>query len=114
MGSSARERRVRHVKSYTADDPVRFVRRIILWSPTRTVLLLVRAGRVLRRDADDLHPGTPGDVHGVDHLSVLHLRVTLHEDDLLGPAVVDLLEPGSEAILGDLLGVDAVGAIREH
>src|SRR6476646_2478229 len=71
-------------------------------------LLLSRAGRVFRRDADDLPPGTAGDVHRVDHLSVLHLRVTLPEDDLLGPAVVDLLEPGSEAILGDLLGVDGV------
>src|SRR6476646_11976358 len=80
----------------------------------KRALLLVRAGRVLRRHADDLHPGAAGDVHRVNHLSVLHLRVTLHEVDLLGPAVVDLLEPGSEAILGDLLGVDAVAAVIVH
>src|SRR5215204_3083349 len=99
------------MESYTADDPRRFVRRIDF--SRCEARLLARARRVLGWDADDLYPRAAGDVHRVHHLPVLHLRVALHEDDLLRSPIVDLLQPRPDAILGDLLGVDAVGTVAE-
>src|SRR5438477_11810527 len=66
--------------------------------------LLVRATRrgragarsVLGRNTDDLHTGAAGDVHCMDHLLKLHCRVAFHEDDLLRPGIVDLLQTSSE------------------
>src|SRR5205823_2136020 len=75
----------------------------------RSRLLAGRSGNVLRRNADDLHSRATSDIHGVDNVSIFHLRITLHEDDLLGPIHVDILEPCAEARLVDLLRID-----REH
>src|SRR5438132_9308328 len=43
---------------------------------------------VLRRNADDFDAGSPGDVHRPDDVGVLHVLISLHEDDLLGPVPV--------------------------
>ena len=87
------------MESYTADDAqkgssavssneVRLSRRAAYFARAAVV-----ARRVLRRNADDLHAGAARDVHRVDDVAVLHLRITLHEDDLLRARIVDLLEP---------------------
>src|SRR4051812_33289303 len=67
----------------------------------RCVTSLLRGGhsarRVLGRHTDDLDPGSASDVHRFHDIAVLHLGITLHEDDLLRAWIVDLLEPGPEA-----------------
>src|SRR5688572_17848179 len=67
---------------------------------------------VLGRYADDLDSRTPRDVHRLDHILVLHRRIALDEDDLLGTRIVDIAKPWAEPGLVDFLGVDGVLAAR--
>src|SRR5215208_4794089 len=60
-------------------------------APTDPGLLAATRG-FFRRTADALHPRTTRHVHRVHDPLVFHLRVALHEDDLLRPPVVDALQ----------------------
>src|SRR5262245_16407051 len=108
--------RTRPIESSTADDPRR-VRPPYLF-PLADCFGLLRGGRVLGdvlgRNTHDLHAGTARDVHGLDDVLILRLRIALHENDLLGTRIVDLLEPGAKAHLVDLLRVDGELPTREH
>ena len=74
----------------TAGEPLKFTRRVHRWSRYRSGRQ--GAAAILRRNADDLHPSAAGDVHRPDHVLVLHLRIALHEHDLVRARIVDVLE----------------------
>src|SRR3569832_1984063 len=63
---------------------------------------------VLRRNADDEDARSTRDVHRIDDVAVLRVRIALHEQDLVGTVVVDRVELGRQLRLGDFLGVDEV------
>src|SRR5512146_3205541 len=101
-------RRVREAtKNDTADATERSVRHIV---NLRLELLLLRRRccsgsvaprRVLGGNADDLDASATGNVHCVDDVRVLHARHALHENDLLRPRIVNLLEPSRQPIASD-------------
>src|SRR5206468_7533474 len=79
----------------------------------RTLLLRLCARNILWRNADDLHTSAAGNVHRVDDVAVLYLGISLHENDLLGTGIVDLLELTLEVVApGYLSRIDRELAAR--